>query len=194
MATRPDEAKVWRDPVLSLSSARPCGREWHKLPTKIFNFCSIKNNREHNRKRRSGKWKIVTIFLCSLSSSLYQTIFQISSIDCVLINSQWLTKDALLLDYLVCCPIIVYCRLLLLMYAQQQRRFSPSADPNTNGACCICPGNASITAAAPSLQGKQVFCGEDEYVWRVFKVIIREGGVRTLSFGHFGNFWASGFF
>ena len=49
-------------------------------------------------------------------------------------------------------------------------------------------GNASITAAAPSLQGKQVFCGEDEYVWRVFKVIIREGGVRTLSFGHFGNF------
>ena len=88
MATRPDEAKVWRDPVLSLSSARPCGREWHKLPTKIFNFCSIKNNREHNRKRRSGKWKIVTIFLCSLSSSLYQTIFQISSIDCVLINSQ----------------------------------------------------------------------------------------------------------
>ena len=111
MATRPDEAKVWRDPVLSLSSARPCGREWHKLPTKIFNFCSIKNNREHNRKRRSEKWKIVTIFPCSLSSSLYQTIFQISSIDCVLINSQWLTKDALLLDYLVCCPIIVYCRL-----------------------------------------------------------------------------------
>ena len=112
MATRPDEAKVWGDPVLSLSSDRPCGREWHKLPTKIFNFCSIKNNREHNQKRRSGKWKIVTIFLCSLSSSLYQTIFQISSIDCVLINSQWLTKDALLLDYLVCCPIIVYCRLL----------------------------------------------------------------------------------
>ena len=30
-----------------------------------------------------------------------------------------------------------------------------------------------------------MFCGEDEYVWRVFKVIIREGGVRTLSFGHF---------
>ena len=49
-------------------------------------------------------------------------------------------------------------------------------------------GNASITAAAPSLQGKQVFCWEDEYVWRVFKVIIREGSVRTLSFGHFGNF------
>ena len=131
MATRPDEAKVWRDPVLSLSSARPCGREWHKLPTKIFNFCSIKNNREHNRKRRSGKWKIVTIFLCSLSSSLYQTIFQISSIDCVLINSQWLTKDALLLDYIVCCPIIVYCRLLSFIACEVVWKLVMAVDMNS---------------------------------------------------------------